>query len=124
VGYGIRHNIEEMEKAGARADRIMAIGGAAESRQLMQIITDITGCPQNLPRQKLGACYGDAFLAAVGTNYFTSINETSRWVRMQAEITPSETSKAIYDEGYERYRELYNSTRHLLSRPRGENGID
>ena len=119
VGYGIRHNIEEMEKAGARADRIMAIGGAAESRQLMQIITDIPGCPQNLPRQKLGACYGDAFLAAVGSNYFNRTNEINRWVRMEEEITPSETSKAIYDEGYERYRELYNSTRHLLSQPRG-----
>ena len=114
VGYGIRHNIEEMEKAGAQADRIMAIGGASESRQLMQIITDITGCPQHFPRQKLGACYGDAFLAAVGSNYFNSINEISRWVGMQEEITPSEISKAIYDEGYERYRELYNSTRHLL----------
>ena len=116
MGFGIRHNIEEMEKAGARADRIMAIGGASESRQLMQIITDITGCPQNLPRQKLGACYGDAFLAAVGSNYFDSVDEVSRWVRMEEEITPSETAKAIYDQGYARYRELYNSTRHLLGR--------
>ena len=119
VGFGIRHNIEEMERAGARADRIMAIGGASESRQLMQIITDITGCPQNLPQQKLGACYGDAFLAAVGSNYFDSVDEVSRWVRMEEEITPSEASKAIYDEGYERYRELYNSTRHLLGRSPG-----
>ena len=116
VGYGIRHNIEEMAGAGARADRIMAIGGAAASRQLMQMVTDITGCPQNLPRQKLGACYGDAFLAAVGSNYFESINEISQWVRMAEEITPSETSKSIYDDGYHRYRELYESTRHLLGR--------
>ncbi len=92
----------------------MAIGGASESRALLQIITDITGCSQNLPSQKLGACYGDAFIAAVGSNYFNSINEISRWVRMAEEITPSETSKSIYDEGYQRYRELYNSTRHLL----------
>jgi xylulokinase len=120
VGFGIRHNIEEMGKAGARADRIMAIGGAAESRQLMQIITDITGCPQNLPRQKLGACYGDAFLAAVGGNYFDSIDEIRRWVHIEEEITPSEASKTIYDEGYERYRALYHSTRHLLRRPRAE----
>ncbi|MFQ5485695.1 MAG: FGGY-family carbohydrate kinase, partial [Desulfobacterales bacterium] len=118
VGYGIRHNIEEMEKAGAHSDRIMAIGGASQSRQLMQIITDITGCPQNLPRQKLGACFGDAFLAAVGSNYFHSINEINRWVLMEEEITPSVKFKSIYDEGYERYRELYNSTRPLLSRPK------
>jgi xylulokinase len=114
VGYGIRHNIEEMENAGARADRILAIGGAAESRQLMQIITDITGCPQNLPRQKLGACYGDAYLAAVGTDYFAGINEIGRWVRMEEEIVPNASFQTIYDEGYQRYRELYNSTRHLL----------
>jgi len=115
VGFGIRHNIEEMAKAGARADRIMAIGGASESRQLMQLITDITGCPQNLPRQRLGACYGDAFLAAVGSNFFDSVDEVGRWVDIEEEIVPNEASKAVYDEGYARYRDLYNSTRHLLS---------
>jgi xylulokinase len=115
VGYGIRHNIEEMQKAGARADRILAIGGASESRRLMQIITDITGCPQSLPRQKLGACYGDAFLGAVGSNYFSSIDEINKWVDMEEEVTPNKMAKAIYDEGYERYRELYDSTRHLLA---------
>lgn len=114
IGYGIRHNINEMEKAGAYADRIFAIGGASGSRQLMQIISDITGCPQHLPKQKLGACYGDAFLAAIGSNYFDSINEINRWVRMEDEIVPDTSSKAIYDQGYEKYRDLYQSTRHLL----------
>ena len=114
VGYGIRHNIEEMEKAGARADRILAIGGASESRQLMQIVTDITGCPQNLPQQKLGACYGDAFLAAVGSNYLHSTGDIGRWVRMEDEIKPGAANKEIYDKGYERFRKLYKSTRHLL----------
>jgi xylulokinase len=124
VGFGIRHNIEEMEKAGALAERILAIGGASESRQLMQIISDITGCRQHLPHQKLGACYGDAFLAAVGSNYFSSINDINQWVRMEEEIVPSEASKAIYDDGYEKFRELYTSTRHLLSRPQNEPGTD
>ena len=114
IGYGIRHNIDEMKKEGAQADRIMAIGGASESLQLMQIITDITGCSQHLSHQKLGACYGDAFLAAVGSNYISSINEIAKWVRLEEEITPVETAKPIYDEGYERYRKLYQSTRHLL----------
>jgi len=114
VGFGIRHNIEEMAKAGARADRIMAIGGASDSRQLMQIITDITGCPQNLPQQKLGACYGDAFLAAVGSNFFDSVDEIGRRVDIEEEIVPDTSFQAIYDEGYQRYRELYESTRHLL----------
>ncbi|MDJ0818184.1 MAG: FGGY-family carbohydrate kinase [Desulfobacterales bacterium] len=114
VGYGIRHNIEELEKAGARAARILAIGGASESRHLMQIVTDITGCSQNLPQQKLGACYGDAFLAAVGSNYLHSTADIGRWVCMEDEIKPSTANQEIYDKGYERFRKLYKSTRHLL----------
>ena len=84
------------------------------SSQLMQIITDITGCPQSMPQQKLGACYGDAFLAAVGSGYFHSTKEIGRWVSMERETTPDKRFKSVYDEGYERYRELYRATRHLL----------
>ena len=46
LGFGIRHNIKEMERAGAVASRIVAIGGASGSRSLMQVISDVTGISQ------------------------------------------------------------------------------
>lgn len=114
VGYGVRHNIEEMVNTGARAERIFAIGGASESRRLMQIVTDITCCPQILPLQKLGACFGSAFLAAVGSGYFKDSGEIGEWTAIEEEITPNPEASAVYQETYEKYRELYSSTRHLL----------
>ena len=80
----------------------------------MQIITDITGCPQILPRQKLGACFGSAFLAAVGSGYFKDSEEIGAWTAIEEEIIPNPEASTIYQETYEKYRDLYSSTRHLL----------
>ncbi len=114
IGYGIRHNIEEMNNAGIHADRIFAIGGASKSKIFMQIVTDITGRPQIFPVQKLGACYGNAFLAAVGSRYFKNSGEIGEWSAIEEEITPNPKTAEVYTEGYEKYKELYSSTRHLL----------
>ncbi len=114
VGFGIKHNIEAMRAEGAVAGRIVAIGGAADSRQLMQIICDITGLRQQLPDKTLGACYGDAFLAAVGSGYYSGSEESGKWVGVADEIVPDGSLFGFYDEKYGRFRELYESTKGLL----------
>ena len=114
VGYGIKHNIETMRAGGASARRIVAIGGASGSRNLMQIISDITGVSQQLPDKTLGACYGDAFLAAVGAGYFNDSTEAGKWVGVADEIKPDKDLFSFYEEKYSRYRELYENTRNLL----------
>ena len=114
VGFGIRHNIEEMRTQGAQAGRIIAIGGASQSRHLMQTVSDVTGLKQYIPDVSLGACYGDAFLAAVGSGYFNDSTESDRWVGIADEIVPEEGLYEFYTEKYSRFRDLYESTRHLL----------
>ena len=114
VGYGIRHNIEELNRVGEEARRIVAIGGVTNSSRMMQYVSDITGCTQLLPKQRLGACYGDAFLAAVGSGYIASLNTIDEWVEIEREFIPNQAVRSIYDESYSRYRDLYESTKHLL----------
>ncbi len=114
VGFGIKHNIEAMRAEGAEAKRIVAIGGASGSRRLMQIISDITGVRQQLPDQTLGACYGDAFLAAVGSGYFNDSTEVSEWVGITDEIVPDDSLFGFHEEKYGKYRELYEVTKGLL----------
>ncbi len=114
IGYGIKHNIEEMKSQGVEAKRIIAIGGAAESKSLMQVISDITGISQFIPDITLGACYGDAFLAAVGTGHFKDSSEAGKWVRITDEVIPNKTLFSFYEARYKKYRELFESTRHLL----------
>ena len=114
VGYGIRHNLEAMSECGEKPERVIAIGGAASSAQLMQRITDIIGLRQQIPQNHLGACYGDAFLAAVGSGYIQDLSRIDSWVRIAKEYLPETSRAARYEDGYARFRQLYSSTRHLL----------
>jgi xylulokinase len=113
LGYGVRHNIEALREKGVEAKRIFAIGGISRSRQLLQIISDISGCPQLIPRERAGAPYGDAFLAALGTG-FTGISDIAEWVSYEYEISPATDYRDVYDEGFERYKALYGALKSFM----------
>jgi len=114
VGYGVRHNLETLKEKGVRADQIFAIGSISRSRQLLQIISDIADCPQLIPREKAGASYGDAFLAALGSGYISDISEISRWVHYEYEIIPNKEYCDIYNEGFNRYKALYGALERFM----------
>jgi len=105
----VRHNIEALKEEGVTAKRIFAIGGISKSRQLIQIISDITGCPQLIPREKAGASYGDAFLAALGAGYFPGVSSITEWVSYEYEIHPGTDHRELYETGFEKFRGLYNA---------------
>jgi xylulokinase len=64
TGYGVRHNVEAIEAAGGDIRRIVAVGGGTQGGLWTQIVSDITGRPQEIRAQSIGASYGAAFLAA------------------------------------------------------------
>ena len=47
--------------------RVVAVGGGAQSALLLQTVSDVTGLEQELPAQTVGASYGDAALAGLAT---------------------------------------------------------
>ena len=109
LGYGVRHNIETLKENGVEAKRIFAIGSIAKSSQLLQIISDISGCPQLVAKEKAGACYGDAFMAALGAGFINDISDIEKWVVYENEITPNRENRELYDKGFERYKALYKA---------------
>ena len=113
IGFGIRHNLEVLAQAGEQAKRIVAIGGVTASDMTMQIISDCSGCIQQVPSQRLGACYGDAFLAAYATGAVSSLEDIHSWVSIEKTYTPNPKHTETYDKAYQRYRNLYESTKHL-----------
>ncbi|MDR2553340.1 MAG: FGGY-family carbohydrate kinase [Treponema sp.] len=116
LAYGVRHNIETLREKGVEARRIFAIGGISQSRQLLQIISDVSRCPQLIAREKAGAPYGDAFLAALGTGFSGGISDISRWVRYEHTIEPGDGHRDLYDEGFERYKALYKALEPFMSK--------
>jgi xylulokinase len=109
IAMGVRHNIEAMEAAGARIDRVVAVGGGTQGRLWTQIVSDVTGRDQQVPTYTIGASYGAAYLAAsaVGSPSIADWNPVAETVQ------PAEQDAHGYDELYRLYRELYPATERI-----------
>lgn len=105
IGYGVRHNLETI--APGRTPRTVAVGGGTKGDLWAQIVSDITGIPQEIPRETIGASYGDARLAAEGAG-LVAIETT--WAAPQRTLAPRPEHAALYDELYGLYRDLYVAT--------------
>ena len=117
IGYGLRHNIETMAEVDAQPRRLVAIGGGAQDPLWLQICSDVTGLPQDLPRQTIGAAYGDAYLAGMAAGFFEDFAPLrDDWVRINRRIQPDAATKATYDALYSIYRDLYRDNRRSMRR--------
>ncbi|MGH3705156.1 MAG: FGGY-family carbohydrate kinase, partial [Agromyces sp.] len=115
TAFAVRHNIETMRRDGGDIRRIIAAGGGTQSALWPQIVSDVTGLAQVLPRVTIGASYGAAYLAA-RTVADVSI---TRWNPPQTTIRPDPGRAAGYDELYGLYLGLYPATRDAAHRLAG-----
>jgi xylulokinase len=112
VAYGVRHNLETMVQAGAAPGRLVAVGGGTKGNLWTQIVSDVTGLPQDIPSTTIGAAYGDARMAADACGI-----DTAGWNPVAERLEP--TTADLYDAPYGVYRRTYLALRddmHLLAR--------
>jgi xylulokinase len=115
IGYGVRHILETFATAGASPGRVVAVGGGTQGDLWTQVVSDICRLPQTVPEQTIGAAYGDALLAAIGSGL---VAVETDWTRKRAEVEPREAGPDAYDERYDLYRRLHPATteiQHALS---------
>jgi xylulokinase len=108
TAFAVRHNLEQMAAAGVRADRLVAVGGGARDALWPQIVSDVLGEPQTACHETVGAAYGDAFLAAVGSGLLSA---EAPWGAEGSPVEPDRATGAHYEELYGLYRDLYPATR-------------
>ena len=120
TAFGVRHNLETMEAMGALPRRLVAVGGGAKNALWLQIVSDITGLPQDVPERTIGASYGDAFLAGLATGLVPDLDALkNEWVTLSLQLVPDAAVKPVYDAYYAVYRDLYQAARpqlHALAR--------
>jgi xylulokinase len=107
TAFGVRHIFETLAQAGATPQRTVAVGGGAKHPFWPQLVSDVTGLGQTLPQQTIGASYGDALMAAIGTGL---VGPRTNWTIAQRSITPSEEAISDYDQLYDLYRQLHKGT--------------
>jgi xylulokinase len=110
TAYGLAHNTEVMAAAGAKPTRVVASGGGTQSDLWLQIVSDVTGWTQELPAQRIGACYGDAFWAGLATGQVDLADLNGAWVQIERRFHPDPAQHVLYQEYYRIYRDLYPHT--------------
>ena len=66
IACGTNHIIETYREIGQMPQKLLAVGGGTRNRVWSQATSDISGMAQTVCEKTIGACYGDAFLAALG----------------------------------------------------------
>lgn len=110
TAFGVRHNLEAIERAGGRPRRLVAVGGGTRGGLWTQIVSDVTGREQDVPSATIGASYGDAQLAAAAAGLG---GLDASWAGVAATVRPRAELRELYEQLYGVYRRLYPATRDL-----------
>jgi xylulokinase len=110
ISFGVRQILDRFDDA-YPASRTVAVGGGLRNTVWTQTLADVTGRPQQVPEQVIGASYGDALLAAIGVGL---VPPDTDWTIIASEITPDPAHRAGYDALYRTWRELYPATEDLV----------
>ncbi|MGI8680039.1 MAG: FGGY-family carbohydrate kinase [Jatrophihabitans sp.] len=111
IACGVRHNLETMADAGGQLRRLVAVGGGTQGRLWTQIVSDVLQQPQDVPTYTIGACYGDALLAAQAVGL---AGDEHNWNPVARVVEPDDGVAETYGRLYCRYRELYSTTADLV----------
>jgi xylulokinase len=108
VAFALRHNIEAGRQGTERLDdKLIVVGGAAQSDLWMQIVADVTGYPVHTIEQEVEAAMGAALLAALAVGVATPEAAVHGWAELRLRARPEPQAQALYRRRFELYRGLY-----------------
>ena len=108
TAFGSRHLLESIKEAGGEGKRYIAVGGGTKGGLWTQILSDVCGIEQILPKFAQGASYGDALVSA---QHVGGADETTSWMQESARVQPNPENQKLYDELFAHYLELYPATK-------------
>jgi FGGY-family pentulose kinase len=115
VAFGMRNILERMEKGADEIKQLRGCGGATHNELWLKIISDVTGKPIVLTENSSNAgILGGAIIAAVGGGCYKSFEDAcDAMTKVTRVVNPDMADYEEYSFFYERYLQLYQSTRKL-----------
>lgn len=108
VSFAVRDSFEVAKKLGLDIKESCLVGGGAKSPLWRKILSNVLGIRLNILKTEQGPGMGGVILAMVGTGEYASVKEASEKITEFAEcVTPDEKLTALYEEKYNKYREIY-----------------
>ena len=93
---------------------MLAVGGGTKNAVWAQATSDISGLAQTVCRKTVGACYGDAFLAALAVGDVRK-KDIRAWNPVARRIVADKRNRAVYARQYEVFKALYRQTKDLMA---------
>ena len=113
VAFALRDSLEALKYTGASLDRVLGIGGGAQSPYWVELLSTILGMPVDLPEaQELGAALGAARLAMCAATGADPEDIMQR-PHVATTIEPRADLKDAYEAAYASYRALYPALKDL-----------
>ena len=111
IAYNIRWILQNFRADyGFACEDIRIIGGGALDKGWMQILSDITGRNIHVAENPRNAgAVGAAVVALIGLGELPDFASAKSFVRVNATFRPNEANKAVYDELFGQYQQLYRS---------------
>lgn len=112
ITFSLKESIEIFRAAGKTVDTVVSIGGGAQSPVWLQMQADIFHADVVSIRNEQGPGLGAAILAAYGSGWFGSLEETAaQFVKQGALYKPNPEAVKAYRGIFGIYRQIYPQTR-------------
>jgi len=117
VAFNTRWLLAPFEKfCGRRMDPINMVGGGANSNLWCQIHADVLNRTiRQVKDPVLANARGAALIASLGLGYLR-VDEVSRYVEIQNEYHPNPANRALYDQLFAAFTQLYGQNRKIHER--------
>ena len=116
VAYSINQHLRIFEEDEAPVHRILAAGGGTKNPMWMQIVADVCGISITVPKVTVGACYGDAMMAAIACGAWKDFDELASKVQPDVIYEPDMANHETYKRYQSIFDDLYPTTKDLVHR--------
>ncbi len=100
---------------GNKPSEIIFASGASKSPLWCQILADVLGLPVRVPKVKEATALGAAILAGVGIGIYDNASAAAaRMVKIEHEYSPNPANKAVYENCYQQWRQVYAQQLNLV----------
>lgn len=111
VAFSLRQSLDALRATGANLDKLMVIGGGANSKLWVQILATVFNLPLELPKEgDFGAALGAARLAICGVTECDP-KEVMKAPKIASTIQPDKEHLTAYAAAYEKFKKIYPAIR-------------
>ena len=104
--YEISARLKILSREGRNPERLVMVGGPAESPVWPQIIADILGLEIEIQKGQMMGAAGAALVAGCATGVFSGLHEAHRLLdRKQTSVCPDPNRHALYTDIFQKYIE-------------------